>query len=107
MCLYASLRISARSFRAHQICNILLAALTVCAYQQVAKETGASAVHPGYGFLSENTSFANQCQEAGIVFVGPPAAAIAAMGASSNFTVRSVLVDTERSKRMVMSAASL
>ena len=54
-----------------------------CAYPQVAQETGASAVHPGYGFLSENTAFAKQCQEAGIAFVGPPAAAIAAMGASS------------------------
>ncbi|WP_432826499.1 acetyl/propionyl/methylcrotonyl-CoA carboxylase subunit alpha [Dactylosporangium sp. CA-092794] len=42
--------------------------------------TGAEAIHPGYGFLSENTAFAAACDAAGIVFIGPPAAAIAAMG---------------------------
>src|SRR5579875_3438440 len=44
------------------------------------KETGAEAVHPGYGFLSENEDFAAALEAAGIVFIGPPAAAIAAMG---------------------------
>ncbi|WP_031441848.1 acetyl-CoA carboxylase biotin carboxylase subunit, partial [Sphingomonas sp. FUKUSWIS1] len=45
-----------------------------------AKETGADCIHPGYGFLSERESFARACAEAGIAFVGPPPAAIAAMG---------------------------
>jgi propionyl-CoA carboxylase alpha chain len=44
------------------------------------KTTGADAVHPGYGFLSERESFAQACADNGIVFVGPPPAAIAAMG---------------------------
>jgi acetyl-CoA carboxylase biotin carboxylase subunit len=45
-----------------------------------AKETGADAVHPGYGFLSENAEFAETCANAGVIFVGPPANAIRAMG---------------------------
>jgi 3-methylcrotonyl-CoA carboxylase alpha subunit len=48
-----------------------------------AKATGAQAIHPGYGFLSENEDFANACAQAGIVFIGPPAQAIAAMGSKS------------------------
>ncbi len=47
---------------------------------EVAKDTGAECVHPGYGFLSENADFADACAQADLVFVGPPAAAIRAMG---------------------------
>ncbi|TVO67855.1 acetyl/propionyl/methylcrotonyl-CoA carboxylase subunit alpha [Denitromonas ohlonensis] len=48
-----------------------------------AKQTGAQAIHPGYGFLSENEDFCHACDEAGIVFIGPPVAAIHAMGSKS------------------------
>jgi 3-methylcrotonyl-CoA carboxylase alpha subunit len=47
---------------------------------EAAKATGAQAIHPGYGFLSENEEFANACAAAGLVFIGPPASAIQAMG---------------------------
>jgi len=50
---------------------------------EVAKQYGADAIHPGYGFLSENTGFAKKCEEAGIIFIGPNAAAIEAMGSKS------------------------
>lgn len=50
---------------------------------EVAQECGAEAIHPGYGFLSENEEFAEACAASGIVFIGPPASAIRAMGSKS------------------------
>jgi 3-methylcrotonyl-CoA carboxylase alpha subunit len=50
---------------------------------EVAKAAGAQAIHPGYGFLSENEEFAEACAQAGLVFIGPPASAIRAMGSKS------------------------
>jgi acetyl-CoA/propionyl-CoA carboxylase biotin carboxyl carrier protein len=54
--------------------------LSIPAVLDAARATGAQAIHPGYGFLSENTAFAAACADAGIVFAGPPASAIEAMG---------------------------
>lgn len=54
--------------------------LRIDAILEAAAQTGAAAIHPGYGFLSERADFAEACAQAGLVFVGPPASAIRAMG---------------------------
>jgi acetyl-CoA/propionyl-CoA carboxylase biotin carboxyl carrier protein len=59
---------------------------------EAAARTGAQAIHPGYGFLSENVDFARACEKAGVVFIGPPVAAIEAMA------------DKIRAKQTVMAA---
>ena len=56
----------------------------------VARRAGAQAIHPGYGFLSENASFATLCQQAGMVFIGPPAAVITTMGSKRYYFVPSI-----------------
>ena len=57
--------------------------LNVEALLEAAKETGAEGVHPGYGFLAENASFAAACRDTGLIFIGPSAEAIEKMGNKS------------------------
>ena len=54
--------------------------LNIPAILEAAEKTGADAIHPGYGFLSENPGFARACQDAGLIFIGPSVEAIELMG---------------------------
>ncbi len=82
---------------------------------QAAKETGAEAIHPGYGFLSENADFARACQKAGFVFIGPSPEAIELMGNKAKAKRRMIEAGvpcvpgyqgTDQSDAMMLSAAN-
>jgi pyruvate carboxylase subunit A len=64
--------------------------LNIDAIIEVAKKTGSDAIHPGYGFLSENPVFAKRCEDEGIVFIGPPSHVIAEMG--SKIRARNLMI---------------
>ena len=67
--------------------------MNVEALIEAAKETGAEGIHPGYGFLAENASFAAACRDAGLTFIGPSAEAIEKMGNKS--AARRIATDAE------------
>ncbi|PJK31125.1 acetyl/propionyl/methylcrotonyl-CoA carboxylase subunit alpha [Minwuia thermotolerans] len=64
--------------------------LSIERIMDAARKTGADAIHPGYGFLSENAKFARACEDAGITFVGPPIAAIDLMGDKARSKLRMI-----------------
>src|SRR5271155_5481692 len=58
--------------------------LDIAKVLDAARKTGAEAIHPGYGFLSENAEFAQACVDGGIIFVGPPASAMRILGSKTS-----------------------
>ncbi len=66
--------------------------LNIEAIITIAKESGAEAIHPGYGFLSERADFAEAVQEAGLIWIGPPREAIAIMG--DKISARKLMIDS-------------
>jgi pyruvate carboxylase subunit A len=67
--------------------------LNIDAIIEVAKKTGTDAIHPGYGFLSENPVFAKRCEDEGIIFIGPPSHVIAEMG--SKIRARNLMIKAD------------
>src|SRR5580693_338877 len=66
--------------------------LNIAVLLDAARRTRADAIHPGYGFLSENAAFAEACADAGVTFVGPPAPAMAAMASKIEAKARMAAV---------------
>jgi geranyl-CoA carboxylase alpha subunit len=91
--------------------------LSIAAILAAARKTGADAIHPGYGFLSENADFAQACADAGLVFIGPPPEAIRAMGDKARAkrcmaeagvrTVPGYLGDDQADDRLMLEGARL
>src|ERR1700743_956811 len=73
----------------------------------VARRSGAQAIHPGYGFLSENAGFAEACEQAGVKFIGPPAAAMRALGSKTRVRQAADAAGMPRTPGSVTGLASL
>ncbi len=74
---------------------------------EVARRTGAEAIHPGYGFLSENANFAEACASAGVTFIGPPASAMRALGSKTRARQAADAAGMPRTPGSVKGLASL